>query len=564
MRERIQLLPPEEAKKIAAGEVIDRPSALVREFIDNAIDAQSSLIEVNIENGGIRKIEVIDDGAGMDYEDLSICWQTHATSKIRSMQDLNVADTLGFRGEALAAAAMVSRLEILSSPDGREAWRLQIGPGDHAQPRIEQTRRIKGTSVRALDIFDAIPVRKRFLKRDWSEAHQCRLMFLDKALAFPRIGFRFSQDGKLKTYLPPTSSRKERFSAALLSRREDYFLYEINAAGDGFTVAAVLGGPELSRSDRRHQYLFTNGRRIQDFSLLQAMEYGVQGWFPNNTHPIGAIYIDINPAKADFNIHPAKREVRFADSGAIHHAITQTIRAFVRHKNLAPEQPPPPANFVFEEPKQPKAPSQIPIEKEEKKTSFLAEAALEDSSKEQTEAGLKYTGRAFDLFILVEKDARLFLIDQHAAHERLLYDEFLTKPIPQQDLLVSIPFSTESDAEDQFLENRREELARLGIRIQGRNGSWRIDALPESWRLGDAETVREILNLKNANENIAEHWAATLSCHNAIKDGEYLDEAAALRLAKAVLELPAPRCPHGRPLWFEIRREDLFKAVKRT
>jgi DNA mismatch repair protein MutL len=580
-RSRIQVLPPEEARKIAAGEVIDRPAALVREFIDNAIDAGSRLIEVHIEEGGIRRIEVIDDGAGMDREDLEICWQAHATSKIRSMQDLNAAETLGFRGEALAAAATVSHLEILSSLDGREAWRLQIGPGSGLAPRIEQTRRIKGTSIRAADIFDTIPVRKRFLKRDWSEAHLCKLAFLDKALAFPRIGFKFMQDKKLKTYLPPVSGRKERFSAALLRRTEGNFLHEIGASGAGFEVMIVLGGPELSRNDRRQQYVFANGRRIQDFSLLQALEYGVQGWFPNSAHPIGAVYVDIDPAKADFNIHPAKREVRFADSGAIHHAITQSIRNFIHHRNLAVEKlyhepSAPHLTFQRDETLQKNSPEPETQNRNQSVGFILAEKALSGEPLRQSRSagapqseepgnGLKYAGRLFGLFIMVEKDNRLFIIDQHAAHERLLYDEFLAKPIPQQELLVSIPFGTESEDDDQFLETRREELAELGVVIASADrGSWRIDALPASWHLGDRETVREILNLKTAGENLAEHWAAALSCHRAVKDGAYLDESAALELAGAALQLPVPRCPHGRPLWFEITRDELCKAVKRT
>ncbi|MDR0562747.1 MAG: DNA mismatch repair endonuclease MutL [Spirochaetaceae bacterium] len=576
-RRKIKVLPPEEARKIAAGEVIDRPAALLREFIDNAIDAGSRLIEVRIDDGGIRRTEVIDDGIGMDREDLEMCCRTHATSKIRSMEDLNRAGTLGFRGEALSAAAEVSHLEILTSADGREAWRLEVGPGGGLRPRIRQTRRIKGTSVRATDIFDAIPVRKRFLKRDWSEANQCKLTFLDKALAFPQIGFRFSQDGKPKICFPPVSTRKERFSAALLRRNEGIFLYEIGAAGDGFTITVVLGGPELSRNDRRQQYVFANGRRIQDFSLMQALEYGVQGWFPNDTHPVGAVYVDVDPAKADFNIHPAKREVRFADLGAIHHAVTQSIRDFIRHRNLAVEQqreaevvfP----NLDFEEPR---------IEKKYwsagtlYRAASLAETALEGTrlspepdddpqpaAEQVSPYGLKYAGRLFDLFIMVEKDNRLFIIDQHAAHERLLYDEFLSKPIPQQELLVSIPFSTESEEDDRFLETRQAELAKLGVDLESDRGFWRINALPVSWRLGDRDTVKEILNLKASGENIAEHWAATLSCHRAVKEGEALDESAALALAAAVLTLPVPRCPHGRPLWFEISKEELFKAVKR-
>lgn len=604
-RKQIQLLPPEEARKIAAGEVIDRPAALVRELLDNAIDAGSTLIEVLIEEGGSRRIEVIDDGVGMAREDLLLCCETHATSKIRSMSDLDIAGTLGFRGEALAAAAAVSHLEILTSLDGREAWHLEVGPGGGNNSHIQQVRRVKGTSVRALGIFDTIPVRKRFLKRDWSEANLCKQAFMDKALAFPGISFRFTQDGKLKFLLPKASGLKERFAGLLLNRNEASFLHEISASGTGFFITIVLGSPALSRNDRRQQYVFANGRRIQEYSLLQALEYGVQGWFPNNAHPVGAIYVDINPALADFNIHPAKREVRFADAGAIHHAVTQTIRDFVHHLNLSKElswfesetaqtgiSPAPtqwPAAWRIssgdgEEPTpfpggingaKPYAPSPQP------ETASLALEALTDQG-EQDDAlidaserdlqevaekipayGLRYVGRAFGLFILVENGNKLFMIDQHAAHERILYDELLSKPIPTQELLVAIPFTTESEEDDRFIARHQADLARLGVVIKADKGSWRIEALPVAWRLGDAATVKEILNLKTAGEDLAEHWAFTLVCHHALKEGDYLDERTALALGEAVLKLPVPRCPHGRPIWYEINRETVFKAVRR-
>jgi DNA mismatch repair protein MutL len=644
------VLPPAEARKIAAGEVVDRPAALVREFLDNAIDAGSAKIEVVIEEGGIRRTEVIDDGSGMGKEDLALCWYTHATSKIRSLDDLATAETLGFRGEALAAAMAVARLEILTSTDGREAWLLEVGPGEE-NARITQSRRVKGTSIRALGLFDAIPARKRFLKREGAEGGLCKQAFIDKALAFPALSFRFVQDGQLKCFLPPTASFKERYAQALLKNTEAPFLHEINAQGQGFSAVLVVGGPELYRGDRRQQYVFANGRRIQDYSLLQALEYGVQGWFPNGTHPVGAIYIDIDPSLADFNIHPAKREARFRDPGAIHHAVSSALIDFSRRSFIAgtassdsarnsgraeygtdddsrnsgefdglftrdpggnaeyggvgsggtrrnephsggmghggvsgplamealleapPEFAPLPRRdtrdalsiYSADAPDQDEYPSAVsdrvpPSYGEDAKP---GDAPGEPQSVERP-GGIRYVGRLFGLFILIERGEKLYLIDQHAAHERLLYNRFLSRPIPRQELLVPIPFTTEGAADDQFLESRLADLARLGIVIRAEDGEWHIEALPVDWRLSDSETIQEILELKNAGENIAERWAATLSCHGAIKDGDYLDEGSALALAEEALALPIPRCPHGRPIWVEIRREDLLRSVRRV
>ncbi|MDR0589904.1 MAG: DNA mismatch repair endonuclease MutL [Spirochaetaceae bacterium] len=596
---RIQVLPPEEARKIAAGEVVNRPAALVREFIDNALDAGSTLVELIIDGGGIYRTEVIDNGGGMTREDLELCWYTHATSKIRSLDDLNTAETLGFRGEALAAAAAVSRLEILTSTDGREAWQLEVGPGNTTPPRITQTRRAKGTNIRALGLFDTIPARKRFLKREGSEANLCRQALIDKALAFYGVSFRFIQDGKLKLFLPAVTSRKERFAQALLTGTEGLFLYEIALGGTGFSVTVVAGGPELYRNDRRQQYVFANGRRIQDYSLLQALEYGLQGWFPNGTHPVGGVYVNVDPALADFNIHPAKQEVRFLDAGAIHHAVTQALRDFSRHRNMAGTEK------FFEgdhklwddlkegEPgyqdhgnrdasassraaalaleallENPRPFASLPGrgsgEGEPGSSLFAGEYAPPYGVRAEGEPAPRLAGRVFNLFLLVEWKDRLFIIDQHAAHERLLFNRFMSEAIPKQDLLVSLPFTTESDEEDRFLSRRKEDLAKLGITITGgEKGLWYIEALPVNWRLGDTETVQEILKLKTAGEDMIERWAATLSCHGAIKDGDYLDDTAALALAEAALKLPEARCPHGRPIWTELSREELFRAVRR-
>jgi DNA mismatch repair protein MutL len=597
----IAVLPPEEARKIAAGEVVDRPAALVREFLDNAIDAGGKRIEVFIDDGGCRRVEVDDDGKGMGPEDLELCTLTYATSKIRSLDDLNSARTLGFRGEALAAAAAVSALEIVSSAGGGEAWKLLAGPGENRPPRLEPGRRSRGSSVRSLGLFDTIPARKRFLKRGGSEALLCRQAFIDKALAFPELDFRFTQDGVLKLLLPPAASHKERFAAALLEgsgiksspERNSALLHEIYTLAEGFRVTLVVGGPELYRNDRRQQFVFANRRRIQDFSLLQALEYGVQGWFPNGLHPVGALYIDIDPSLADFNIHPAKREVRFADSGAIHHAVTTALREFLRGKTGSPGGAAPregPAFFDYGGPGPAdrgsvRLPADYAGETGSRRLAMEAllsnppdfapppgrEPAMAAESEPPYRAespgtlDIRFIGRVFGLFLLAEQGEKLYIIDQHAAHERILYNRILSTPIARQELLVPLRFDAESPQEDSFFRARGEELAKLGVVIEdGGEGRWQISALPEGWRLSDSETLEALRDLKNAGENMAERWAATLSCRRAVKDGDRLDDAAASAMVEAALALPVPRCPHGRPVWVEISRAELYRGVKRS
>jgi DNA mismatch repair protein MutL len=588
--QRIFILPPEEARRIAAGEVVDRPAALVREFLDNAIDAGATNIEVSVDEGGCKKVEVSDDGSGMTREDLELCHLTHATSKIRGLDDLDTSHTLGFRGEALAAAAAVARLEIICSV-GREAWRLQTGPGESHPPKLEQTHRTRGATVRALNLFENIPARKRFLKREGSEAALCRQAFIDKAISFNAINFRYVQDGKLRDFFPAVSTRKERFVDALLQAGDADFLHEINVTGSGFSATIVIGGLELYRNDRRQIYVFANGRRVQDYSLVQAIEYGTQGWFPNGTHPVGAVYVEIDPALADFNIHPAKREVRFRDPGAIHHAVSSGLRNFFHIRAIqnlphsGAEAPEKDGEFSFthntdvsDNGRDIKGYGRIaninsvPLRLREGSLEINPQELRErfsevDSSVKEAVpvyGQARYAGRVFGLFILIEWGEKLFIIDQHAAHERILYNRFLEEPIPKQELLAPIPFNTESDEEDAFLLAKREELSRLGVDIEKDEDGWRIDALPSDWRLGDAATVREILQLRTAGENMAERWAATVCCRAAIKDGDYPDDETAFALGKQALDLPDPRCPHGRPIWTEISKDALFKAVRRN
>ena len=317
----IRELPPEVARKIAAGEVIDRPAAVVRELLDNAIDSGASRVAVEITGGGIEGIRVVDDGAGMTAEDLSISTKTHTTSKIAREDDLLELATLGFRGEALSSIQAVSRLEITTTRDGREAWRLEPSG-------IVPARLAGGTIVQVTGLFANFPARRQFLKRPAAETSLCKQTFLEKALPWPSVEFRLTIDGVLKSVLPPAETLLARSLAAFEPKESESFFHEISGSGSGFTFRAVLGNPDVRRNDRRELMVFVNGRRIMEYGLLQAIEYGAEGHFPNGAHPFGLLFVTIDPALVDFNIHPAKREARFRDPGSLHHAVSSAVRDF--------------------------------------------------------------------------------------------------------------------------------------------------------------------------------------------------------------------------------------------
>lgn len=715
---RVKVLPPEVARKIAAGEVVDRPAALVRELVDNALDAGARSVDLDLSGGGIDRLEVSDDGSGMERRDLELCWLPHATSKISQADDLLRVRTLGFRGEALSSVAAVARLEIVTCRNG-EAWRLVVGSGapgpagtardggaeaggpgaaeagpdaagnaavlgdgsgaalrSSGQAHVEPYHRAQGTSVRVSGLFGAYPARRKFLKRPAAEGTLCAQALIDKALAFPAVAFRHFVDGSLKLFLPPAGSYRERFAAALLDDGRAPFLHEVAGSGEGFSFVVVVGGPELKRNDRRLQYVFANGRRIQDFGLLQALEYGSAGWFPNGSHPVGAIFLDVDPALVDFNIHPAKREARFKDGAAIHRALSAAIRDFLRRRGVAEAAR---ANASYDEPgaslfadaaygeggprgaagregsaaplgaprgdrwasdrnaprygdpswspgatgrdatgdaageaagvyraggngayRQTQAHPSFGSASGEAAARTAMEALLDSppdfaplpgravAGRRTTEApeaavpgggridaaghrgsaardgGVRCLGQAFGLFLVAERGDSLFLIDQHAAHERLLYDALLASGPTRQELLIPLPFTVEGEDDDAFLSSESAELEKLGIGLERSGaGDWSVVALPAGYSSPDEETVKDILELRSAGEHFAQRWLATVACRSAVKDGDYLDSAAALALAEAALALPEGRCPHGRPVYVEIRKEELLRGVRR-
>lgn len=559
-------LHPEVARKIAAGEVIDRPAACVRELVDNAIDSGATRVLVEIWNGGIERIRVVDDGTGMSAEDLAICAKTHTTSKISSEDDLLSLGTLGFRGEALASIDAVSRLEITSARDGI-AHRLSLGKVAPATLR-------SGTIVLVEGLFENFPARRQFLKRASAESALCRQVFVDKALAWPGVEFRLSVDGSERLILPRATSFRERVLASLAPDDADTFVHEIAGSGDGFSFILVLGSPDLVRQDRRDMLVFVNGRRISEYSLVQAIEYGAEGHFPNGGHPLAALFVAVDPARVDFNIHPAKREARFRDPGAIHRAVSSAARDFYRRyaiASVARDAGEDALLFDREErtfdapPLYGSTASASPTAGSLAATALARQdiASAPDATRRASE--IRLVGQALGTFIAVERDDDLYLIDQHAAHERILFEEFLSRAGETQELLVPYRVTTDGADEDARIAATLDELARAGFSVsEDGPGSWVVTAVPARWTGTERELSEEIRKAAAAGGDVARRLYATAACRAACKDGDVLDQDAALEIARLAFALPEPVCPHGRPIWARLSRESLFAAVKRT
>lgn len=587
----VRELPPEVARKIAAGEVIDRPAAVVRELLDNAIDSSADSITVEIEEGGIASVRVSDNGSGMTRDDLAICARPHTTSKIRCEDDLLALSTLGFRGEALASIAAVSKLTITTTRDGREAWELCEGA-------IKPSRLARGTVVHSRDLFGNFPARRKFLKRQSAETSMCRQIFMEKALAWPSVSFRLVTDGQNRMILPATERQLERVIAAASPQEPDSFFYEQRGNGQGFAFTLILGSPEARRSDRKDLMVFVNGRRINEYSLVQAIEYGSEGHFPNGGHPFAFLFVSIDPSLVDFNIHPAKREVRFRDAGELHKAVSSTTREFYRRYEVAriassasgdltltqlfggasslPENAP----LADEALPRYHATSALYDQAGFAQTAFaratFARAALAPSATDNpSERGepspaepsgpFRILGQTLGTFIAVERGGSLYLIDQHAAHERILYDELCERKGHRQELMVPYRVETDTEEENAALRERASELSAAGFSLEEEGtGTWLVTAVPERWK-GTEDDLREgLVSARSGPEALLSRLFALAACRAAVKDGDVIDADAARRIVSKAFELREPVCPHGRPVWIRLSREDLYRAIKRT
>ncbi len=576
----IHILREEVSRKIAAGEVIDRPLAVVRELLDNALDAGASNVEVYLEGGGLERIRVVDDGRGMSRQDLELAAQRHATSKIEHEDDLARVMTLGFRGEALASVAACARLTLTSlEAEGTSAHRLVFEGGRRLA--LEPATGVAGTTVDVADLFFNLPARKRFLKSVAAESLGCRQAFLEKALPHPRVAFRLFVDGRLLLFLPAQGPR-ERVAAAMGLELQHLHLAEGKTAGA--RVLAVAGRPELARRDRRFLHLYVNRRRITDFSLLQAVEYAFSQYVPGGSHPVAFLFLEVDPALVDFNIHPAKKEARFRNLADLRQLAIGTLRGLLADFGLRAVTGAQPGtvtgaggpaeageiSWTFEAgtgsgsaAPRPLPGAQPPGSEAPAGPVPPGAAPAERGASVAGAQGLSvhYRGQLFRLFLLVEQGDSLFIVDQHAAHERLLYEELKARRLDAQELLL--PLRLEGIGEEQ-VRRSSQAWARLGIRVErGEDGVYWIAALPEELLCVEEELAASLREGALSPEELQDRVFSLAACRTAVKDGQELDAQAAAELARRALALSNARCPHGRPIWMRIRRAELLRAVAR-
>ncbi|HVT04849.1 MAG TPA: DNA mismatch repair endonuclease MutL [Thermoanaerobaculia bacterium] len=596
----VQVLPGELINQIAAGEVVERPASVVKELVENAIDAGATQIDVLLENGGKKLIEVSDNGCGMSPVDALSAMQRHATSKIARFEDLLTVSTLGFRGEAIPSIASVSRFSLLTF-DGMSAHATEIEHEPGAAPRSSPAARSRGTTVRVADLFENVPARKKFLKSSDAEFRSIISIITSYALPGPSRSFRLIHNGRTVLDLPAAATPRER-AIQILGDEVIPNLEEVSWITDRCSVHGFVTRG-LRFGSRRNQFFFVNGRLVRDKVLTHATNRATDA-FDNDGHPAVVLFLDIDPAIVDVNVHPAKTEVRFRDSGQIHVAVEQAIKRAMAGPEEGsgllriPDAPlqqsigdVPGPNLMHQDENIGQssvsdASSFFPVpaargdyQPRFEVTPLFQQKALVQPPREAFEPVMlgdlrgRVIGQYRDSYILIDTPEGLRLVDQHVAHERVLYDRIAASArdtISVQTLLTPVIYET-GIAEGGILESHLGELREVGFDIEPFSGrSFAVKAVPTILRRDGIERFfRKLVDASMADKQshvarLREKMIATLACHAAIKVHRPLSGPEMSQVVGDLLASSNPfACPHGRPIIVDIRHLDIEKHFHR-
>ena len=635
---RIKLLSQQVINKIAAGEVIERPASVVKELIENSIDAQAASIVVELKEGGRKLIRVTDDGCGMDREDVALAFQSHSTSKLGDSDELFHISTMGFRGEALPSVAAVSRLTITTCERGAETGTFVKVDGGRLINVVE-VGRAPGTTVEVKQLFRNVPARRKYLRSAEREMGEIARVVDTYALAYPGVYFSLMHNGKVVALMPKAESLAERV-AAVFGRQTARQMLPVEHDGAGFTITGMVGKPELTRSTRAQQYYYVNGRPFWHTGVSRAVEVGFKSLLFRGRYPVAVLFVKVDPAEVDPNVHPTKREVRFRNDWDLREVIATAVADALRGADLAPSvamagrnEPQIPTDDTDSEGKEgittggaesteTEEEGPVPVER----TGFeeeLAQSSAQqfwtkggpvrpvsfglferqppdsESGKPDSESGkpdeaqphadaaergpeapeprrtgrLKYLAQLRSAYLLAEDDDGLVVIDQHAAHERVLYERIMAaldgRGRTSQRLLV--PRTIElTKREALVIEEQLGLFRRMGFELRhfGPN-TYLVEATPTY--MPDAawdEVFHDILDEVDANEKeYRERPEATLvtaACKAAVKAHDVLTRGESVQLLADLAACGQPyTCPHGRPTMLRLTEHDLEKEFKR-
>jgi DNA mismatch repair protein MutL len=577
----IRVLPSELVNQIAAGEVVERPASVVKELVENAIDAGARTIDVILENGGRKRIEVHDDGCGMSHDDARLAIERHATSKIREFDDLSRVRTLGFRGEALPSIASVSRFTLTTFDGASEhAIEIDIDPLT-ASHTTRPAARDRGTTIVVRELFENVPARRKFLRSSEAEYRSIVTVVSSYALSLPSLAFRLEHNGRVVLDLTPASSTRERVAQAIGTEARDHLAdFECEIGGtraSGFVTRGLRFG------SRRNQYFFVNGRLVRDRVLTHAATRATDA-FDFDGHPAIVLFVDIAPDLVDVNVHPAKTEVRFRDSSQVHVAVEQGLKQALGGAEeggaLLQSQPQTdsvlsPQSSVLFSPQRFDAPPRTdftPLFQQQR--AIVQPAVMVEPEPQLGDLQGRVIGQYRLSYILLDTPGGLRLVDQHVAHERVLFDRYLARVEAHapatQHLLTPILYESGA-AESAILESHLDELRAVGFDIERFSGNaFAISAVPPELVQKDVDAfLRKLIDasLEEKSSHVArvrEKVCASLACQAAIKVHRPLGGDEMARLVAEVLESSNPyACPHGRPIIVDIKHIDIERHFHR-
>ena len=598
---RIRLLPDTVASQVAAGEVVERPASVVKELIENSIDAGARKIEIMIHRGGISLIRVVDDGSGMDRDDALLSLERHATSKIRSAADLQAIGTLGFRGEALPSIASVSRFRLTSrEPDAIAGTEVLVNGG-----KIDIVRdggEAPGTQVEVRSLFYNLPARRKFLRSENTESRNIEHQIHLQAIGHPEIGFTLVRDDRLVSQLPATATLTDRirdlYGPSLLER-----LIEINGnASSKIQTSGFIGQAGLSRQTRAQQLFFVNGRAIESGLITAAVREGYHTALMKGQYPVTFLFLTLDSGAVDVNVHPAKREVRFRDPTAVRNAIVLSVRQTLERSRIEWQEKfraPAPSSLTevkipapaMAQPQLEAAVGPENVRGRDRPAEFSPPSRFVPDNRRESEAGgiapsstrrtatapqqFQIIGVLNKLYVLMENADGLVLVDQHAAHERILFEELRRRMeeqgVPAQRLLLSQTIDLPPRDAD-WIDRNISILQKMGIGIESfGSNTFKIDSLPSFLNVSDpTQFMRKVIDdLKSASNSssamrLGEEMIAKTVCRHAVKANDPLRYLEVEKLIQDLLECDLPYCcPHGRPTMIQISLAELEKKFGR-
>jgi DNA mismatch repair protein MutL len=608
MSNRIRILKDNVANQIAAGEVIERPASVVKELVENSLDADATQIEIDIQKGGRSLIRITDNGFGMSYDDALLSLERHATSKIRDASDLNSISSYGFRGEAVPSIASVSKFKLTTCERGQHVGtEIEIEGGRMVQ--VKEAGCPEGTTIEIRSLFFNLPARRKFLRTEETEWGHIEQYVRLTALAKPQVGIILRHNGSVVYHFPPVTTLQERLQQ-VFGREWLKNVLPLDVQQNSFALRGVIGRPGISRSNRQEQILFVNNRPIQNNTLNYAIAEGYHNALMKGRYPLGVLFLEIDPAQVDVNVHPAKREVRFRNDFELRQFVSDAVRQTIQREESgeileAKLQSPKTENLVpIEKPLLSSAPtftlSKMEVEKKESFTldaqpaaavagldaqhlfpSIFQPRAFQQPSQELTKLvkdkhELNILGVVMNLYIIAENSSGIVIIDQHAAHERIMFEDLLKRlekdeALSQRLLLpINMDFTPDQTA---FIKTQLEALQKIGLGISPMGGNtFMIDALPPMVKSNKVEKyVRDFIEglqqeggETSKKRRLSEEVVVRLACRFAVKANDVLRPQEVTKLIEDLLDCNLPyTCPHGRPTMILISSNELEKKFGR-